>query len=107
MASASSSSSAAAASKRAAAEELSLVEAKLEEVNRQLRSLKEERDVLLSRQASLKVQLNSKQEEVDWSGSFEWDAEVVKLKREVFGIEAPFRPMQVGGSGSLQWRDAC
>lgn len=91
----SSSSSSAAASKRAAAEELNLVEAKLEEINRQLESLEEERALLVVRQRSLKEQLQTKTVDVDWAGQFAcWDAEVERVKREVFGIEAPFRPMQ-------------
>ena len=89
--------SAAAASKRAAAEELNLVEQKLEEVDRQLAALKEERAVLLARQASLKDQLNAKTVDMEWSGRFAWDAEAARVKAEVFGIAAPFRPMQVGG----------
>lgn len=117
MASSSSSSSAAAASKRAAAEELNLVESKLEEVNRQLESLEEERTLLLARQASLMETLNAKATvDMDWAGSFEWDAEVERVKREVFGIEAPFRPMQVcecvcvwGGAGMKvgDWLAGC
>ncbi len=86
-------------SKRAAAEELNLVEAKLEEVDRQLRALKEERAGLAARRASLKEQLNAKTVDVDWSGEFEWDEEIAQLKEKVFGIAAPFRPMQVSLAG--------
>lgn len=95
--------SAAAASKRAAAEELNLVEQKLDEVDRQLAALKEERAVLLARQASLKEQLNAKTVDVDWSGRFAWDAEAARVKADVFGIAAPFRPLQVGGWVAASW----
>ena len=94
MAAASSAAGAASASKHAATEELSMVETKLEEVDRQLAALEQERAVLLARQASLKETLNTKTVDVDWSGAFAWDEEVARVKAQVFGIAAPFRPAQ-------------
>jgi ATP-dependent DNA helicase Q1 len=86
-----------AASKRAAAEELRLVESKLGEVERQLRALKDERASLLSRKMVLKetVEARDVAADVDWSSdSFPWSGDVERLKAEVFGIAAPWRPDQ-------------
>lgn len=92
-----SSSSSNAASKRAAAEELRLVETKLSEVERQLEALEEERATLLSRRMALKetVEARDVAGETDWSSdAFPWSNDVLRLKQEVFGISAPWRPDQ-------------
>lgn len=82
-----------AASKRAAAEELRLVDTKLNEVERQLRALKDERATLLSRKMVLKETLEARDvaADVTWSNdSFPWSGDVERVKREVFGIAAPW-----------------
>jgi ATP-dependent DNA helicase Q1 len=98
MSSSSASSSSLASSKKAAAAELHLVESKLNEINHQLISLKQERALLQARKASLKDILEQQDitPDVDWAddASFPWSVEVVRLKEQIFGITAPWRVNQ-------------
>jgi hypothetical protein len=59
--------------RRAAAEELTMVDQKLGEVERQISALRQERSTLIARRDALKMFLDqATAEEVDWTSSFEW-----------------------------------